>query len=310
VLISWRLVHTLAILFAGLVLSIASACAQDLTPRAYVITPSGSNAVIFSYSLNTGSVLFDPSIPVTDSSITVSTPVLSYYRSFGLFGRSSNITLSLPYAVGDASALLNGSKVSASRSGLADGRIRYSINLLGGPAMAPREYATWNERNLIGVSLTAILPTGQYDPARLINVGSNRWGFKPEIGYARRRGHWVLDLYAGAWFYTPNSSYYPGEARRTQLPIFAGEAHLTYYATRRLWASVDGNYWIGGRSSLNGAGNEDEQRNSRLGVTVAVPLNQHQAIKVSYAKGAYITVGGNYNTLALAWQYSWLGKHE
>jgi hypothetical protein len=305
-----RRVHSLAIVFAEVMLSMISARAQDLTPRAYVITPAGSNAVVFSYSLNTGSVLFDPSIPVQDASINVNTQAVSYYYSYGLWGRSSNFTVSLPYAVGDASALLNGSKVSASRSGLADARVRVAINLKGGPAMGAREFAKWSERNTIGVSLTAIVPSGQYDPARLINIGSNRWGFKPEVGYARRRGHWVLDLYAGAWFYTPNSSYYPGEMRRTQLPIGSGEAHVTYYATPRFWASIDGNYWIGGRSSINGVGNEDEQRNSRLGATVAVPLNRHQAIKVSYARGAYITIGGNFNTLALAWQYSWLGKHE
>ena len=291
-------------------LAVIPSYGQDLTPRAYVITPAGSNAVVLSWSLNTGSVLFDPSVPVTDSSIHVGTQALSYYYSYGLWGRSSNFTVTLPYAVGDARAVYNGSELSAHRSGLADGRIRFAINLKGGRAMSARQFATWNERSVIGVSFTAIVPTGQYDSSRLINIGSNRWGFKPEVGLTRRRGHWALDLYAGAWFYTPNSSYYPGDSRRTQLPIGAGEAHMTYYATRRLWASLDGNYWIGGLSAINGERNEDEQRNSRIGVTVAVPLNQHQSFKVSYAKGAYITIGGDYNTLAFAWQYSWLGKHE
>lgn len=91
------------------------------------------------------------------------------------------------------------------------------------------EYRKWTEKRLIGVSFTISAPTGQYDPARLINTGTNRWGFKPEIGFSRRWQHWVADWYFGAWLFTGNNSFYPGRRVRTQTPITAMEAHWGYY---------------------------------------------------------------------------------
>ena len=176
--------------------------------------------------------------------------------------------------------------------------------------MSPSEFSSWHEKLLIGTSLTVIVPAGQYDPARVMNSGSNRWALKPEIGFSRRWGHWVVDSYAGAWFFTPNNKYFPRNNVRTQQPIGVGEAHLTFYAKPRLWASLDGNYWVGGRSTLNGQRNSDEQRNSRAGFTLAVPITQRQSVKLSYARGAYVTIGGAYRTISAAWQYSWLGKSE
>jgi hypothetical protein len=165
-------------------------------------------------------------------------------------------------------------------------------------------------KGLIGVSFTAVVPTGQYDPARVMNGGANRWAFKPEIGLSRRWGRWVLDDYAGAWIFSPNNHYFPGNSVRTQQPIGVGETHLTFCAKFRLWASLDGKFWIGGRSTVNGQENLDEQRNSRAGITVAIPTTQHQSVKLSYARGAYVRIGGNYKTISVAWQYSWLGKGE
>jgi len=282
--------------------------AQDLAPRAYLVTPSGANAVTLSWSFNNGAVFLDPSIPVDNLNVRFQTALLSYTHAWSFFGRSSNITLALPYARANASGSIAGSSGELYRSGLADSRIRFSVNLRGGPAMGLREFASWQEKNLLGVSFTAVVPTGQYDPARVVNNGANRWAFKPEIGFSRRRRNWALEGYVGVWLYTPNRSYFPGNRSRTLESVGAGEAHLTRYFKPRLWVSADGNYWIGGRSSINGVSNADEQRNSRVGLTAAIPLNGHQSVKVSYARGAYVQIGGDYRTVSLAWQYSWLGQ--
>jgi hypothetical protein len=285
--------------------------AQDLSPRAYVVTPIGSSAVTATYSNNRGSVSVDPSIPLEDFRVNFHTQALSYYYSFGTFSRSSNITVLVPYALGNFSATVADTEGSLYRSGLADSRVRFAVNLWGGPAIRAKEYLGWKERGLLGVSLTLLVPTGQYDPARLINTGSNRWGFKPELGLSRRWAQrWVLDSYVAGWFFTPNNYYFPGTSLRTQAPFFALEAHLSYYAKPRMWISADGNFWNGGRSTLNGVGGNDLQRNSRAGVTVALPMNRHQALKFSYSRGAYVTIGGDYRTISAAWQYSWLAGKE
>src|SRR4051794_29742178 len=74
--------------------------AQDLTPRAYVITPVNSNAVIFSYTYNGGEVLLDPTVPIEDLKAKIHVPILSVYHSFSFFSRSANVAVAVPYGYG------------------------------------------------------------------------------------------------------------------------------------------------------------------------------------------------------------------
>jgi hypothetical protein len=282
--------------------------AQDLAPRAYVITPVRANAVTLSYLYSNGSVLFDPTLPITGVTGQLDTGVLNAYHAFGLFGRSANINIALPYSFATFNGQVNQQNQSVYRSGLNDSVYRFAINLKGGPAMQLKEFAKWKQKTIIGVSLKVSAPTGQYDPARLINQGTNRWAFKPELGLSQRWGRWVLDGYFGVWFFTPNNSFFTGNNVQQQRPMGSVEMHLSYDIKNRLWFSADGNYWYGGRSVVNGVLNVNSlQSNSRVGATASVPLSYHQSVKVSYSTGAYILYGGNYRTLSVAWQYSWFG---
>jgi hypothetical protein len=160
-----------------------------------------------------------------------------------------------------------------------------------------------------------VAPTGQYDPTKLINWGANRWGFKPEFGYSERWGHWLLDGYMGVWFYTTNpeffsrNAFFPGTRTQSEEPVGSFEGHLSYSVKPRFWFSLDGNFWFGGTTSLNGVQNPlTVQRNSRIGGTASIPVTKHQSLKLSYSNGDYIRYGGNYQNISVAWQYSWLGR--
>ncbi len=302
-----------AIVVSGLAYALLTqAFAQDLAPRAYLITPIHANAVTVTESFYDGGLNFNGTIPITGATGKYNVPVLSYYHSLNFFGRSANITASLPYAVGTFKGDVLGTNQSIYRSGLLDFSCRFSVNLFGGPALSPREFAKWKQKVVLGASLKVIAPTGQYDPKKLINWGINRWAFKPEFGYSERWGHWVLDGYAGIWFYTTNPSSYDGPAPRPQTegPVGSFEGHLSYDFTKRgAWASLDGNFWRGGITALNGIRNlESEQSSSRIGGTVAFPIFKHQSIKIAYSDGTYIRFGGNYQNVQVAWQYSWLGR--
>jgi hypothetical protein len=185
------------------------------------------------------------------------------------------------------------------------------VNLIGGPAMQPKEWVKWKQKRLLGLSLRMVAPTGQYSSTKLINWGGNRWAFKPELGYPQSWGRWALDGYAGAWFYTTNSSSYAGTVTKpqNQAPITSLEGHLSYDVKPRLWLSLDGNFWTGGVTSLSGIQNlATKQTGSRLGATVSFPISKHQSMKIGYSDGTYIRFGGNYQSVSVAWQYSWIGK--
>jgi Putative MetA-pathway of phenol degradation len=297
--------------------SIARLSAQDLAPRAYVITPVHSNAVTLTYSFYDGSVLFDGATPITNASAKIDVPTFTLYHSLDIFGRSANILGSLPYGVGNFQGNVAGEQMPTAiyRSGLLDSTFRFSVNLKGGPAMDAREMSKWRQKLLIGVSLKVVAPTGQYDPTKLVNYGANRWAFKPEVGLSRQWGHWVLDAYGGAWLYTRNSDYFsqgPGVPNvQTQSAIGSFEGHLSYDVKPRCWASLDGNFWSGGATSINGIENPNTlQRNSRVGGTLAYPVGKRQSLKLSFSRGSYVRFGGNFNNVALAWQYSWLGRPQ
>jgi hypothetical protein len=299
-----RLAYLLS--FACALCAAGTVLAQDLSPRAYVIAPVGTNALVAGYSYLEGSLQLNGAVPITDAQANVSLGTLSLFHSFDVLGRTASLTVAAPYGYGDFRGTVADVPRNAERSGGLDLSARFSVNLIGGPAMLPAEFARWHQDVLLGVSLEVVAPSGQYDPTRLVNFGTNRWGFKPEIGYSERWGRWVLDGYAGMWFFTQNGQYYPGTNTLNEASVGTLEAHLSYDVMPRLWVSLDANYWWGGTTAVNGVPNGlTNQKNSRVGFTASVPLTAHQSLKCSFADGAYIRYGGNYRSFSLAWQYSW-----
>jgi hypothetical protein len=307
--------------FRIVILAVIATCplpgprAQNLTPRAYIITPIHWNAIILTYSFSDGGLLFNNLLPITDATAILQVPILSCFHTLSFFGRSANITASLPHGVGNFQGKFIDNESKIYLSGLEDSIFRFSVNLKGGPAMSLKEYQSWKQKTILGASLTVVAPTGQYNGTKLVNIGSNRWAFKPELGLSRRWGHWVLDAYGAAWFYTTDPEYFshnafvPGTQSQSQEPVGAFEGHLSYDVKPGLWVSLDGNFWFGGRTSLNGVENPGTLlTDSRIGATASVPLDKHQSLKFSYSDGVYILFGGNFQNVSVAWQYSWLGR--
>ena len=289
--------------------------AQDLAPRAYVITPIHSNALTLTYAFEKGNLIFDGNIPITDATAKVGVSLFNYSHSFSFFGRTATFLATVPYGIGNFHGTVMTTETNAYRSGLLATAFRLSVNVRGGPAMDVQDFLKWQQKTLVGLSLKIVTPTGQYDPTKLLNYGANRWAFKPELGVSRRWHHWLLDTYVAAWFFTTNNEFFsrnqynPGIATQSQAPTGAFEGHLSYDVKPRFWASLDGNFWFGGRTSVNGRENINTlQRNSRVGATFSLPVSKRQSLKISYSNGAYIRYGGNYQNISVGWQYSWLGK--
>jgi hypothetical protein len=297
----------------------ALASAQSLAPRAYIITPIHSNAVTLVYSYQSGNIELTGSVPITGANAQLNVGILNLFHSFSLFKRSANFTAVVPYSIGNFQGTIKEIPGHVYRAGLLDSQYRFAINLHGGPAMNAREFSQWRQKTLIGASFTLVAPTGQYDGTKLVNYGSNRWSFKPEIGLSQRWGQWLLDAYGAVWFFTNNNDFFshnqfnPNTWVQSESPVGAFETHLSYdiKALGRLthmWASLDANVWFGGQTSINGTSTVGTtQRSSRLGATAAFPYSRHQSVKVSFSDGAYVLYGGNYKQVSIGWQYSWLG---
>jgi hypothetical protein len=283
------------------------AAAQDLEPRAYSPAPVGTNFVTVTYSHSSGDVLLDPTIPIQNANVQFNTAALGYYHSFGLFGRQTTVSLAVPYVWGSGSGLVNGASQHIYRSGLGDPLLRISYNLYGSPAVSPQDFKKEAHRTIVGVSVVITAPLGQYDPKVLINIGTNRWSFKPQIGFSRAVRSWTFDLYLGGYFFTENSNFFGGHVR-DQDPIGATQVHISYTFRSGMWAAADGIYYTGGRTTVDGVLNNDLQQNVRAGLTFALPIGHAQSLKFQYTRGAVTRVGGNFTTAGVTYQFRWMTR--
>jgi hypothetical protein len=281
------------------------ASAQELEPGAYWPLPKGLNVATAVQSVNWGDVSFDPSLPAEDVTATISTTVAAFTRALGIGGRSANVGVVLPIVGGHLEGRYLGERTATDRFGLGDPRLKLAINLLGAPAMTPAQFASYRQRLIVGVSLTALPPLGQYDSTRLINLGSNRWSFKPEVGLSQVLGRWVVEFMAGVWLFTDNTNFAGGRTRE-QDPMLSTQAHVTRKFTSRMWLAADVNFFVGGRTTIDGRLNVDLQRNSRIGATWSKAFDRRQAIRVAVNHGAYTTIGADFTSVAVGYNYAWV----
>lgn len=296
-----------AALLALTVLPVDAVRAQQLTPNAYAPSPMGANVAILSDNYSTGAVSVDPSLPVEDVHATINSAGVGYGRTLGFLGRYTNVGFVLPYVNADLHGLYLGQYQAVHRTGFGDPQVRLAVNLYGAPAMTPRQFAAYHQQTIVGVSLIVMAPLGVYDNTKLINIGSNRWSFKPELGVSRTDGSWTLETDVGVWLFTDNRDFASGKVR-SQEAIGTLQLHAIYTIKPHMWLAVDGTYYTGGRTTINGRQNVDLQKNSRVGVTLAVPLGLWQSLKIAYSHGARTSIGGNFDTVGVSYQYVWLDR--
>lgn len=285
----------------------APGAAQELVPAAYTPAPYGLNLITLATTYSSGDLAFDPSAPISEAVAKITSSAAGYTRTLKLAGRSANIGIFVPYVLGDLEGLYLGEPAAAERSGPGDLAIRAAINLLGAPAMSPREFAAFRARTLVGASLEVRAPTGEYDSSKLINIGTNRWAFKPELGVVQVMGRWAVDAYLGAWLFTDNPDFFGGQTRE-QDPILSAQAHLRYAFGPRVWGAVDANFWRGGQTTIGEQVSDDEQKNSRIGLTCALSLARGHSLRVAVSRGAFTRIGGDFDSLGVSYNFTWLGE--
>ena len=280
------------------------ALAQELEPRAYSNAPIGASFALASYSHYSGPVLLDPALAAVDIKARINVYALGYARFLGLLGRTAQFSIAVPYAEADLHGEVVDSSTDVHRAGFGDMRLRGAINLFGHPALTPAEFAKRSDVFSGGASLSVVAPTGQYEPSRFINVGTNRWAFKPDLGVSYPIGKWFTEAAAGVWLFTNNDDYLGGK-RRSQAPLSVYQLHAGFSFRPGLWLAADYGYYRGGHTAVDGVANDDAQSNSRVGLALSLPLGRGWSSKLAYSKGTTVRVGGDYGITSIAVQYRW-----
>jgi hypothetical protein len=179
---------------------------------------------------------------------------------------------------------------------------------VGSKALSVEAFRKVPRSTVVGVSLTVQFPTGEYDRTKLINLGTNRFAVKPEVGVSVPVGRWSLEAYTGAWFFEDVDPFYPGNATRGQDPLFSFQGHASVTFRNGAWLAFDATWYGGGESTVDSGPPSTRQSNSRLGATLSFALTRAQSLKFAASTGATARTGNDFDTALLGWQFRWFDR--
>lgn len=296
-----------ALLLVGLALSPATLPAQELEARAYAPNPVGARFAVVSYAHSEGDMLLQGSSPIEDFEIRADTLALGLGGTFAIGNRLGSLALVMPLVDGTATGRLNGIPERVDRTGAADARLRLGVSLLPDTAVDLQTFSRDPPERTLAASAMLVVPTGEYFEDKLINIGTNRWALKTELGGFRRLGRWAVDGSAGVWVFADNDDYL-GDQTRAQEPIGTLQANVSYTFAPRLWLGFGATWYSGGEVEIDGVAQRNRQSNSRAGLTLAVPLGQWQSLKLACSTGVTARFGGDLDTCSLTWQILWFRR--
>ena len=282
----------------------AQAHAGEIEPRAYVNTPVGINFLLAGYVYSDGGLSTTGSSPIKDAQLKMHTGVLAYARSLDVWGNSGKFDVILPYSELSGTATVAGQPRERDVSGFNDPRFRFSVNFYGAPALSLQEFENYQQDIIIGASVQVSAPLGQYDNDKLVNLGNNRWFVKPDLGISKAWGGLSLELSAGVYFFSKNDDFFGGKTLE-QDPIYSAQAHVTYSFGRGIWAALSFNHDYGGRTTIDGVQSDDLQQNSRVALTLALPVNRNNSIKLYANTGTHTNTGTDFDMVGIVWQFRW-----
>jgi Putative MetA-pathway of phenol degradation len=282
----------------------AVVAAQELEPGLYQNAPINFNLAAANILFSRGNVLFDSALPIEDATADVQAFVLGYVRTLGIAGKAAKLDVQVPMSWAHFAGLVNGDVRTRSPTGLADPRVRLAVNILGSPALALPEFARYRQRTIVGLALQIVAPLGQYDPDRLINIGSNRWSFRPEMGVSRALGRLTLEFAAGAWLFTANDDFFGGK-ELTQRPLYFAKGAAIWSFRGGRWVAVNYGRATGGQTSIDGGASSPLQENDRIAATLLLPMRRTQALRLTYTSGIFTRLGADFETVGVGYQLSW-----
>jgi len=298
-----RLVR-LTIAAAALVGAPMRPAAQELEPGLYQNAPINFNLAAASMLVSRGNVLFDSALPIEDATADVQAFVLTYVRTSSVVDRAAKLDVQVPMIWAHFTGLVSGDVRTRSPTGLADPRIRLAVNIVGSPALSLPEFARYRQRTIVGVALQVAMPLGQYDPDRLINIGANRWSFRPELGVSRALGRLTLELAAGAWLFTANDDFFGGR-ELTQRPLYFAKGAAIWSFRGGRWLAINYGRATGGQTRIDEGPSAPLQENDRVAATLLLPMRRTQALRLTYTSGLFTRLGADFETVAVGYQFSW-----
>jgi hypothetical protein len=282
-----------------------NASAQFNDARAYDNTPVGVSQLELDYTYVRSNASLDPSLAISGANLNLNQGTIGYTHYFGVLHRLAWVEAAVPLA--GLGGSIAGTNVHGSVSGAGDSSYQFGILLKGGPALSIEQFASYKRATSLGLSLTITAPTGVYDSNKVLNLGSDRWSFKPEIALSYPFGpdqKWEFDGYGNASFYTDNTSYRGRQILRQEaLPGLEG--HISYSFNERIWASLDTRYSFRADTFVDGVPQDNAQQNFVLGSELNISLNPQNSLTFVFAKAIVHQNGPTATGFSIKYDYTW-----
>jgi hypothetical protein len=204
----------------------------------------------------------DDLVPGVRSNVFVQSVALTRVMDFG--GRTSGITLILPYAVINT----NAGPFRASTNGVSDVGFLLQTNIFGGPALRREQFASFVPQTFSSFHLLVTTPLGTYEPSSPINPSANRWMISPTINfsYTPDKGWtWIETYFSGRFFSDNNDFHVNGAQTLSQKPLLRLEEHVSRNIVPSLWLSVDAYYNVGGETAIDDVEQDNMANTLRIG---------------------------------------------
>ncbi|MDM9630273.1 transporter [Robiginitalea aurantiaca] len=282
-----------------------NACSQDLEPRRWTPIPLGTHVLGAGYSYSSGDVFFDPLLEIEDVKVRAHSVVAKFVQPIKIANKLGTVSLLVPFSTADWTGLLSGDPAAVSRTGFADPRIRASLILTGPPAGNAAEIQKFRLENTVytsfGVSLAVSVPIGEYFEDKLINLGGNRFVFRPQAGMIHTWGEWSFELTGSVFMYTRNPDFFNNSERR-QRPTYTLQSHLVKQFKKGAWLSLSAGYGFGGESIINGQAAGDFRSNLLVSASYSFLIAKRQGLKLTYVHTeALENIGADTDNFILAW---------
>jgi hypothetical protein len=174
--------------------------------------------------------------------------------------------------------------------------------LYGGPAEAPAEFAKSKKSNtVVGAAVAVSMPLGEYSSERLINLGSNRWTIRPQLGVTHTRGKWTGELTGSVFLYSDNNEFWM-DTKLASDPLWALQAHLIYSFKPGLWASLSTAYGTGGEAKVDSVAKNNLSGNWLSALSFGIPIDRRQGVNITLSTGrTQKSTGVDVNSLILGY---------
>lgn len=264
---------------------VSPAAAQELEPRRWTHLPVDTNFFGAAYARTHADIDFNPALRLEDVDMKMNTVAAGYIRTFAVFDRLVRAEVKQAWHDGRWEGTINGQPVSTNRRGFGDTVIRAATYLVGAPPLAGKDYAAYRAaadvETIVGLALAVQLPTGEYKKNKLINLGNNRFTFRPQLGVVHNRGPWGFEVTLSPWFYTDNDSFFDGGTLK-QDPLYTGQAHVVYTIRPGLWVAGSGGMGVGGETTVNGNENNDDKENIGFAFTSGYAITRWLGVQAGY----------------------------